>query len=371
MRGLTVYVCARCGLVQSLPRDARAPDRLVRLSHGAAWGNVRYGKGFRSPAALALTRAHLNLERPLKALDVGSSRGAFTGALLGAAPTAHVTAVEPDERVADSCSDLERVTLVRARIEDTAFPDGSFDLVHSSHTLEHLADPAAALAAHRRALTSRGVLVLETPNLAVIESPDIVEEFFIDKHLFHFSATTLAALLGASGFQITDGPDPADLLNLSVAARGGPIEPAAVNAAEAERARSAISVYAVMRRANALALTEVAAALTAVAPRRVALWGAGSLFDALVVAGKLDPAVLAVLVDAHLGKYVSERHGVAVEPPDALAAADPGVVLVMSRAFAAEIAAEARRRTPQAVIVLYSELLAAARRGDASAAIPA
>src|SRR4029077_8892061 len=46
----------------------------------------------------------------------------------------------------------------------TAFPDGSFDLVLSSFTLEHFADPPAALANLRRWLRPGGLLVVTTVN---------------------------------------------------------------------------------------------------------------------------------------------------------------------------------------------------------------
>jgi hypothetical protein len=47
--------------------------------------------------------------------------------------------------------------------------------------------------------------------------------------------------------------------------------------------------------------------------------------------------------------------------PEALADADPGVIVVMSRGFAGEIAAEARKFAPIAEILLYTDLLSRAR----------
>ena len=52
-RGLKVYLCRHCGLVQSLPRIDRTRQRhAAAVSGGADWGNVRYGKGFRTRQAL-------------------------------------------------------------------------------------------------------------------------------------------------------------------------------------------------------------------------------------------------------------------------------------------------------------------------------
>ena len=48
---------------------------------------------------------------------------------------------------------------------------------------------------------------------------DIVEEWFIDKHLYHFSQRTLSRMVEASGFSILECPDPADSANLFLVAR--------------------------------------------------------------------------------------------------------------------------------------------------------
>src|SRR3954447_7958383 len=74
-RGLKVYLCKHCGLVQSLPRIDRAPRGPMTVSSGADWGNIRYGKGFRTQAALVALRKHVDLSTELSVLDVGSNRG--------------------------------------------------------------------------------------------------------------------------------------------------------------------------------------------------------------------------------------------------------------------------------------------------------
>src|SRR5258707_15364432 len=97
-RGLKVYLCRHCGLVQSLPRIARTGQRDAKaVSGGADWGNVRYGKGFRTAQAMEALGRHADLGAALAVLDVGSNRASFARALLEAAPSAALTAVEPDE----------------------------------------------------------------------------------------------------------------------------------------------------------------------------------------------------------------------------------------------------------------------------------
>ncbi len=71
--------------------------------------------------------------------------------------------------------------------------------------------------------------------------------------------------------------------------------------------------------------------------------------------------MLRLLIDTHLKSHVSERYGCVLSGPEALAPADPGVVVVMSRSFAGEIEAEARKALPNAEIVHYADLLSRAR----------
>src|SRR3569832_269544 len=118
-RGLKVHVCRHCGLVQSTPRIDRTEKRHdAAVSGGADWGNVRYGKGFRTQAAMDALARHIRFNDRIALLDVGSNRGRFAAAFLEAAPRAEVTAVEPEERYAVASANLPRTKLVRSRIDD-------------------------------------------------------------------------------------------------------------------------------------------------------------------------------------------------------------------------------------------------------------
>jgi SAM-dependent methyltransferase len=368
-RGLKVALCRHCGLVQSAPRIDRTEKRHgAAVSGGADWGNVRYGKGFRTQAAMEALARHLPFDGAMALLDVGSNRGRFTAAFLTAAPHGQVTAVEPDERYADSCAGLPRTHLMLSRIEDAALADASFDIVHSCHTIEHLAHPFASLKDHARVLKPGGLLVLDAPNIALIGGDDILEEWFIDKHLYHFSETTLGRMIEAAGFTVIERPDPKDRINLLFVAKknGTAAGEIAANAAEVTHAEKRLRSYVETRTANCAALAAAAHELENLKPQRVALWGAGRLFDSLVRTGGFDPTSLSLLIDAHLIQHMADRHGVRLSPPQALAETGADVIVVMSRGFSDEIVAEARRLAPKARIILYADLLARARLAKAA-----
>ena len=62
IRGLKVYSCMNCNLMQSLPRiDHYSRDRKRRASSEADWGNIRYGKIFRTDFAIRKIKSIQNL----------------------------------------------------------------------------------------------------------------------------------------------------------------------------------------------------------------------------------------------------------------------------------------------------------------------
>jgi SAM-dependent methyltransferase len=368
-RGLKVYLCSHCGLVQSLPRIDRTGTRhAMAVSSGADWGNVRYGKGFRTQQALDAIAPFISFDAPLAVLDVGSNRGRFAKAFLDRAPNAKLVAVEPDERYAGSSAELPRTLLMQARIEDTNLYRGAFDIVHSCHTIEHLAHPFAVLKDHARVLKDGGLLLIDAPNIALLGGDDIVEEWFIDKHLYHFSHTSLSRMIEAAGFTIIAHPNPGDASNLLYVARktGEPKADAPADPAEVAEAERLIESYCRTRAANLAALKAAAAEINALAPRRVALWGAGRLFDSLVLAGGFDARTLALLIDTHLAALMTDRHGMKPNLPSALIETPVDAIVIMSRDFAAEITAQAKKLAPNSEILLYADLLARARLAKAA-----
>jgi SAM-dependent methyltransferase len=350
-----VWLCSHCGLLQSAPRE--------RIASTAQRSHLRHAKGFRAEANLATLRPFLKKGAPLRVLDVGAHRGAFALELKAAYPKVSIIGIEPNERLAAAWARKPGFTWLNARFEDTRLEDEGFDLIYSCHTLERLKSAREALLAHRAALAPGGYLLLEVPNVARIAAADIVDEFFVDKHLHHFSRRTLIRMLGVCGLRAVAIADTRDTANLTIVAVKGDEPRLAVPAdrQEVEAAAALISTYQAARLKNVTALANIARTIDAMAPRKVAIWGAGRLLGNLIESGGLKPQSLAAVVDKNLIRYTGEVHGVPLSPPEMLARLKPDIVVVLSRSLEHEIRREAEAHVPNAEVIAYAELLERAK----------
>ena len=195
--GLKVYLCRHCGLVQSLPRIDRTGDapcrRRVRrrrlgqcalrqgLSHPGGDGGAGAPCAIFDDAAGAagcgfqprqLRRARFWTRRRNAQADRGRA-GRTLRRFLRRAAAHHA----------------DPVAHRRHRIWPMPVSTSSIPATPSSIS----PIPSRALKDHARVLKPGGLLVLDAPNIALIGGDDIVEEWFIDKHLYHFSHVTLRA----------------------------------------------------------------------------------------------------------------------------------------------------------------------------------
>lgn len=143
-------------------------------------------------------------------LDVGCSRGG-TARLLRQAGLTRIVGIEPDASDAtDAAKHCDRVLPVPLEAVREEFP-GQFDAVLFGDVLQHLVDPAAALARVRPWLSPRGVVVASVPNFghwSVIG--DLLEGRFDSvpysilsgTQMRHFTRRTLEDLFEAAGYKI-------------------------------------------------------------------------------------------------------------------------------------------------------------------------
>lgn len=150
----------------SVQRRALSVGELTQRYDDSAsgWQQTVDRLGF--PAAYeSLLRQIIGEDTPSTVLDCGVGTGALSQALINtaSAPLA-LTAVDVSPRMLEQAHTTlggtnADVTVRQADVCALPFSDNTFDLVMTAHTLEHLPDPAAALAEMVRVLKPGGRLV--------------------------------------------------------------------------------------------------------------------------------------------------------------------------------------------------------------------
>src|SRR5688572_9248951 len=204
---VTLLRCPACGV--AFLEDLTPPDYEMTLAVQLDY-YVEQGAGIDCIVAPLM---RLPAESVRRFLDVGCSFGfaldfsrfAFRWGVLG---------VEPSPPAAAGAAALDVPaprTYFSAELDLGPEP---FDLVLCSEILEHLAEPRALLVAMRERLSPEGLLVLSTPNLAVVRKE--TEEGALGRalspglHLVLYDRGALSLLLAKAGFsevRIEESPE--------------------------------------------------------------------------------------------------------------------------------------------------------------------
>jgi len=358
-RGASIYKCANCGLVQTkyAPVDNRV-EKKKAISSDADWGNVRHGKGIRFADAKTYLTPVLDQLRPARVLDIGSNRGDFIKFALDKSYINKIVAVEPDLSLMSEYelfAGNEKLEILWDRFEDCK-PAEQFDFIYSCQTLEHAASAKAMLEQSYRLLTDNGLMYIEVPNIRILSDPRGVEEFFIDKHTFHFDPQVLINMATSCGFSVTKdfGTDYLNIKILFVKNRpaSNPI------ACADDSVDDLITKYpAILEHNRELLANLVETRLRPLAKRqKVAYWGANRIFDALVKYGGLSSEDVYMLVDTYMFGKLNASSGFCIEQPDYLRVKEPQVCVVLARSSEEVIASLAYDMGVRHVLK-YSELI--------------
>lgn len=149
-------------------------------------------------------------------LDVGCATGFFVQAAKDAGWDASGVESNPFQ------ADFARKAGLDVRnetIEETTFPDGSFDAVTLFEVIEHVKQPMGILRKAHRLLRPGGMVFLYTPNFDCASRLIMgIDSHFIwgSNHLTYFTVPTLAAALERAGFRVehaeTQGLDIEDMI---------------------------------------------------------------------------------------------------------------------------------------------------------------
>ncbi len=359
-RNLSIYVCKNCGLVQSFPKIDHIKDDNIAISGDADWGNVRYGKAFVSKKAINILSETIKLEKIENCLDIGSNRGSFVIGLKRIFPNIDFVAIEPDEKIIDVYSNDHKIKVINERFENVKLEKNSFDLVYCSHTLEHLKSPKQSLKKIFNIIKQNGILYLEVPNLNAISNSSMVEEWFIDKHLYHFSLELLEKYLLIENFEIIY-KDSSDDLNITIIAKkqkSNNLKCNLENLSEYRKNIKLIERYCNTLKINQFKLKKVGEKINKLSKEnKMIIWGAGRILDRLVKLGNLELQTINGLVDKFLPQYLDQIKGITLKNPNEVNWNDQEIVFIASREYFDEIKEEVMKNNGKLKIIGLAELL--------------
>jgi SAM-dependent methyltransferase len=147
----------------------------------------------RSEAVLRRLGAAYPLAEIGRALDVGCGNGPTLRALADAAPNWELYGHDISDQ---NKADLRSIPGFRhLYVGDPARIPGEFNLITFFHSLEHIPEPVAALAALRSKLAGGGRLLVEVPNVR-----RNIYDLVVADHRSHFDPLTLAEAARRAGF---------------------------------------------------------------------------------------------------------------------------------------------------------------------------
>lgn len=200
---LRTVLCLGCGSVTNDPIPSEEElaafyrSDYRRAYKGAAEPRMR--QVWRNFSRIAQhLRDNAEFYRPgARCLDLGSGSGEF--AYLAGRIGMDCVGVEPNEPYAAYSRDRLGLNVLNQSLEDSRFPDASFDLIRLSHVLEHMRAPVRSLATLREWLAPDGLIYIEVPNILEEAGRKVKGRIFHYGHIFNFSPRTLrnaAALAG-------------------------------------------------------------------------------------------------------------------------------------------------------------------------------
>jgi 2-polyprenyl-3-methyl-5-hydroxy-6-metoxy-1,4-benzoquinol methylase len=198
---VSIIRCRNCGVRRRMPALTDDYEQQYHVPY-VEQGQAIHPHQLDHFADLMTARLRQLSARNVAFLDVGCSTGRALrlGATLGFA----VTGLDFSKWAVDYCSNLG-FDVRHGSLMDQWTSAEVFDVVHCSHTIEHVPDPLSYIREMRRLLKPRGHLMLAFPNYASLPRLLLQKRWgtwCLDSHLWQFTAAQMKRLLQREGFLI-------------------------------------------------------------------------------------------------------------------------------------------------------------------------
>jgi len=339
-----LFFCRDCNSFLSRSKRIKKMNRKRSISCDANWGNIRHGKGARLKKNISFFYDVIPEASYSNILDIGSNRGHFINWLKNKYNPKRITAIESDSIVYKETKLPFGVKYINNRFENYEFSD-NFSFIYNSHTLEHFENPYSMLKKCYKILRNDGYMFLEVPNSEIINKQDNLEEYFIDKHHYHFFSDGLKLKLKQIGFDIVK-ESINDQYNISFVVKKNKKsipEITQENKNNIEDYLKKIKEYEFLLKKNRKKLKETCKKINDLCSRqKVAIWGCSRILDAALKYGELNNTNIEFVIDNNISKILKETNGLEVFSSSVLYERDIDVVIVMARSSKEEIIQSAR-----------------------------
>jgi 2-polyprenyl-3-methyl-5-hydroxy-6-metoxy-1,4-benzoquinol methylase len=347
-RGMMVFCCDKCGLLQSLSNQKEyIKNPPPSMSADANRASIFYTKDIENTNYTSILTKCVTIDDTKKVMDIGSNRGAFYKFLSLEYPDIEFHGVEPNKEIVKSYQNEKHVTVFNDRFENVKIEPSYYDLIYCVHTLEHANSARQMMFGIWDALKNGGFAFIAVPNIGKI-APDTITEYFIDTHNYHFNHSILSEYFVQLDFEIlySNDPDDEDIILLlkktSNIARKDYFTPKDnqlfhTNMSEIQQYHTNIN----NNRNNLITLVKNLEKVSRESD--VIIWGAGRILDAIVRFGRLDTSRVSCLVDKYLFKYMQTVHGIKIKSPESIKDYNPTTtaIFIASVAYSKEIEMEA------------------------------
>jgi 2-polyprenyl-3-methyl-5-hydroxy-6-metoxy-1,4-benzoquinol methylase len=202
--GFRFVRCADCSLVYQNPRPV-FEDLRRRYDSSYFSYELENERGFYELIRLSIRDIDFDgvtgsLPRPRRFLDIGCATGMLVEEMKKRGWEAR--GVDVCRESAEFGMKERGIDIDIGTLEESRYPDGSFEAVHFSNLIEHVPDPRSFLSEVRRVLSPGGVAVMATPNIEGLQARIFRGKWrsAIPDHLTLFGMTTLRRMLEETGF---------------------------------------------------------------------------------------------------------------------------------------------------------------------------
>lgn len=339
-----VYLCQKCNLVQSF-YSKKHNKKIKSASCDADWGNIRHGKALNhKKSIICIEKIENKKNEIIKILDIGSNRGHFLKSVPYLFPNRKlVIGIEPDKSICPKKICDQKTRIIFKKLENSNLKHTKFDFVFCSHTLEHARSAASMINSIRKLIEISGFFYLEVPNLKIINDSYAVEEFFIDKHSFHFEKKSLISFLKFSKFKIhSDYSDNWNLRLLCIPQTEIKKNPKFFSPTDSRKTWQKTYKKLLKYRSNLIRnrrrLPKISAEIKKLSHKyKIVLFGAGRILDSLNKYGNLKPSKSLLCVDNYLSKYLKSNTGFKIFNHTRIKKFKPQIGIILAKSSTNEI----------------------------------